>query len=109
MWYYIAVDMLGDILFLDEGEQYDEPDGYINRAHTVEQGENSLKVVPLYTNPTLKYPPQMVETITPRLCDRCGSEVPNVCHIRCENCGAEVVCNDNYPQYPKRKANRNTI
>ena len=33
MWYYIAVDMLGDILFLDEGEQYDEPDGWMNNGY----------------------------------------------------------------------------
>ena len=32
MWHYIAVDMMGDILFLEEGEQYDEPDGYTLRG-----------------------------------------------------------------------------
>jgi hypothetical protein len=33
MWHYIAVDMMGDILFLEEGEQYDESYGYINRGY----------------------------------------------------------------------------
>ena len=30
MWHYIAFDMVGDVLFLEEGEQYDTQYGYTN-------------------------------------------------------------------------------
>ena len=42
----------------------------------------------LYHVLTMENSPQL------RACDRCGTPIPEACHCRCENCGAEVACSD---------------
>ena len=77
------------LALLGQDATFPSGDGFASCPFSNFKGLNLSLCSPLlYHVLTMENSPQL------RTCDRCGTPIPEACHCRCENCGAEVVCSD---------------